>query len=233
MPIFPYDLTVIIPAYLEGENLIQLLPRLNITVAALSINYEIIVVDTVNSMDNTQEVCILNKVKCINTLNKDCYGNAIRTGIKNANGAKIIFMDGDGSHEPEFIKELWQYKDSYDLVAASRYIPGGNRDSSRLSIFLSKLLNVMYASFLKINCKDLSNSFKLYDTKQLKELVLVCNHFDIIEEMIFKLAKNKTFFKIKEIPSSFKKRMHGETKKNFLVFVVSYFITIIKLKLNK
>lgn len=229
----PYDLTVIIPAYLEGENLIQLLPRLNTTLAALSIRYEVIVVDTVHSMDNTPQVCELNKAKYINTVDKNCYGNAIRTGIKNANGAKIIFMDGDGSHEPEFVKELWKYKDSHDLVAASRYITGGERDSSWLSIFLSKILNVLYASFLKIDCKDLSNSYKLYDTRQLKELVLMCDHFDIIEEMIFKLSKNNTSFKIKEIPSSFKKRLYGKTKKNFFVFVVSYFVTIIKLKLNK
>lgn len=232
MPIFPYDLTVIIPAYLEGDNLSQILPRLTAILTTLSISYEIIVVDTVCPMDNTQEICFTNKVKYVNTLYKDSYGNAIRTGIQNAQGKKIVFMDGDGSHEPAFIKELWIYKDTYDLVAASRYIPGGKRESSWGAIFLSKLLNIMYASFLKIDCKDLSNSFKLYDATQLKELVLVCHHFDIIEEMIFKLSRKNPPFKIKEIPSSFKKRIHGKTKKNFIVFVISYFKTIIKLKLK-
>jgi dolichol-phosphate mannosyltransferase len=142
-------------------------------------------------------------------------------------------MDGDGSHDPEFISELWKYNDSYDLVAASRYIPGGDRDSSWHSILLSKTLNWMYSYFLNIDCKDLSNSYKLYDAKQLKALTLIGNNFDIIEEMVYKLSRNKIPFKIKEIPGLFKQRIFGKTKKNFFVFVCSYFVTILKLKFGK
>ena len=41
---------------------------------------------------------------------------------------------------------------------------------------------------------------------------LVCNHFDIIEEIIFKLQLNFKNLKIVEIPYHFKQRKYGKTK---------------------
>lgn len=227
------ELSIIIPAYLEEENLRIILPRLHAVLVDLGVEYEILVIDTMAAMDNTIIVCKENGAVYINRQGGNNYGDAIKTGIINSHGQYTIFMDADGSHAPEFIKELYQHKDNFDVVAASRYIEGGNTDNSRMLIFMSLVVNKMYSLVLGIKCKDVSNSFKLYKTAEIKALKLKCNNFDIVEEILFKLKKQKGNLRIKELPFVFKKRMFGNTKRNLVLFICSYLVTIIKLRFSK
>ncbi len=228
-------LTIFIPAYEEAENLAVLLPRLVSTVSAIEANYEILVVDTVKPKDNTKEVCeaITGNVRYVNCHDFDSYGQAVRTGINLAQGKYLITLDADGSHEPEFIPKLYRERDSYDVVIASRYTQGGGTENSKILIFMSWVLNLTYSTVLGLNCKDVSNSFKLYKTEELKRLTLRSNNFDIIQEILVKLKRIKKDLKIKEIPFTFKSRMYGETKRNLPVFMLTYIFTLIKLKFGK
>jgi dolichol-phosphate mannosyltransferase len=228
-----FDLSVIIPAYCEEENLRIILPRLKTVLASLKIKYEINVIDTMAPMDNSQEVCLDNEVNYRHRENSNFYGDAVRTGIKYAQSQKIIFMDADGSHTPEFIPRLLEYGREYDVVIASRYIAGGMTDNSFVLILMSKIVNIVYSKVLDLQCKDVSNSFKLYQSEMLKKLQLYSNNFDIVEEILFKLKKQKNDLKIKEIPYTFKERMFGHTKRNLIVFAFSYIYSLIKLKYGK
>lgn len=227
------ELSIIIPAYLEEENLRIILPRLNAILQEIGDNCEILVVDTMEKMDNTKMVCEEYGATYINRIGGNDYGDAIRTGISRASGQYTIFMDADGSHDPEFIKNLYNIKDNYDVVIASRYIAGGNTDNSKLLILMSLVVNVAYSLILNIKCKDISNSFKLYKTDDLRDLRLMCNNFDIVEEILFKLKKKKHNLRIKELPFLFKKRIFGHTKRNLFVFMLSYIVTIVKLRFSK
>lgn len=227
------DLSVIIPVYLEEENLRIILPRLKSVLAELEVKFEINVIDTLEPMDNSKAVCQANGVNYFNRENNNYYGDAVRAGIKYAQGEVVIFMDGDGSHTPEFIPQLIKYKRDYDVVIASRYIEGGATDNSRTLILLSKIVNFLYALILKLECKDVSNSFKLYQSRMIKKIDLYSNNFDIIEELLFKIKKNNNNLRIKEVPYVFKERMFGHTKRNLLVFAFSYFFSLLKLKFGK
>ncbi len=226
------DVSIIIPAYEEAENLKEILPKLSAIMKNSGYSYEILVIDTIEATDNTEEICLKNNVTYIKRQEGNNYCNAVETGIKSTNGIKTIFMDADGSHSPEFLLELLKYKDDFDVVIASRYIDGGKTDNNFILKILSQTLNKTYGFFLGLNCKDISNSLKLYDTKQLKELNLKCENFDIIEEILFKLNKHNKNFKIKEIPYYFKNRKHGKTKRNLISFTLSYIYTLIKLKFS-
>lgn len=227
------DLSIVIPAYLEEENLKVILPELKTTLNSLNLAYEVLVVDTIEPLDNAKAACLENEVRYINREGGNFYGDAVKTGINQALGKKILFMDADGSHSSEFIAEMLKYKDSYDIVAASRYIEGGGTENSDLLILMSKILNITYSIVLGINCKDISNSFKLYDSGDLKGLSLYCNNFDIIEEIIYKISKKNRNLKIKEIPCIFKNRVFGKTKRELLPFIATYFHTMIKLRFGK
>lgn len=227
------DLSVIIPAYLEEENLRVILPRLKTVLAGLKIKYEINVIDTMASKDNSKEVCLDNGVNYLSREKSDFYGDAVRTGIKYAQGNRIIFMDADGSHTPEFIPQLLSNSTGSDVVIASRYIAGGMTDNSFVLILMSKIVNLVYSKVLDLQCKDVSNSFKLYQSEMLKNLSLYSNNFDIVEEILFKLKKQKPDLKIKEIPYTFKERMFGHTKRNLIIFAFSYIFSLIKLKYGR
>jgi dolichol-phosphate mannosyltransferase len=226
-------LSIIIPAYLEAENLQIILPKLKEVLNDLVLTHEVMVIDTVKSMDNTKDVCLSNEVIYINRLKGNKYGDAVRTGIKYAKGEYILFMDADGSHSPEFIPKLYALKDHNDVVIASRYMEGGNTDNGIISKLMSRTVNIIFSIVLGLNCKDVSNSFKLYRAELLKKLNLNSSNFDIIEEILFKLKRINPNLKMKEIPFYFKERVKGQSKRNLFLFAISYIYTLIKLRFGK
>ena len=228
------NLTVVLPSYREAENLKVLLPRLTATLRNIERSAEILVVDTVQPLDETPEVCRMYGARYINRTGGNSFGAAVRSGIKEAQGIFILFMDADGSHPPEFIPNMLKYMDDYDIVIASRYVEGGYTENSNILIFMSRVLNIIYAAVLNIRCNDVSNSFKLYRADLLKKLELYCDNFDIVEEMIYKICRasdNNT--KIIEVPFTFKKRMFGDTKRNLILFTMTYIITLLKLRFGR
>lgn len=228
-------LTVFIPAYKEAENLKVLLPRLVKILLEVEPKYEVLIMDTMEPMDSTKIVCegAEGNIVYSNRLGSNSFGDAVRTGIKLAKGEFFIAMDGDGSHDPEFIKKMYTEKEKNDVVVASRYVDGGATENSKILILMSRIVNIIYSLVLNLNCKDVSNSFKLYKTPALKELNLKCDNFDIVEEILFKLKKTNKALTIKELPFTFKTRMFGKTKRNLVVFMVAYIFTLLKLKFGK
>jgi len=225
-------LSIIMPCYLEEENLRFLLPRLVKELTTIGDTFEILIIDTMQTMDNTKGICNENKATYIPRETGNNYGDAIRTGIKYAQGEYTIFMDADGSHSPEFVHNLYKYKYEYDVVIASRYITGGSTDNNRLLILMSYIINITYSMVLNLQFKDISNSFKMYKTCYLRELTLRCKNFDIVEEILFKIKKNHKEINVLEIPYSFKERMFGHTKRNLFFFILTYIITIIRLRFD-
>jgi dolichol-phosphate mannosyltransferase len=223
-------LSVILPAYCEEENLQMILPQLKSILLMTVDSSEILIIDTMVAMDHTSKVCFQNDVIYINRENGNSYGDAVRTGIKYARGEKIIFMDADGSHAPEFITHLYAHKDDYDVVIASRYIAGGATRNNVILVLMSLTINIIYSLVLNLKCRDVSNSYKLYNTKLLKNINLSCNNFDIVEEILFKLKRDNPNLRIKEIPFTFTKRMFGQTKRNLFLFILTYIYSLIKLR---
>ena len=229
-------LTIAIPSYKEEENLRVILPKLVSVLNRTELSYEILIIDTLNPMDETKILCASfgHHVRYLNREGKNnYYGDAIRTGVAKTEGEYLIFMDADGSHDPEFIAQLYKYKDEFDVVIASRYIKGGSTKNSKISVLMSLAVNLIYSLVLNLNCKDVSNSFKLYKSKDIKNINLASNNFEIVEEILFKLKKKNKNLKIKELPFTFNERMFGKTKRNLLIFMLTYIYTLVKLRLSK
>jgi len=229
----PVYLSVITPAYLEEENLRILLPRIKNVLSQLSFGSEIIVIDSQKKLDCTDSACQENQVRYFRREGGENFGDAVRTGIRVARGKYMLFMDADGSHPPEFIRELVAHHLENDIVIASRYVSGGLTENPVHLIWMSQALNITYGLILGIKVNDISNSFKLYRSDLLKNLNLSCKNFDIIEEILFKISRANPNLKIKEVPFSFKKRMFGETKRNLVLFVITFIFTIFKLRFSK
>ena len=227
------NLTIVLPSYREAENLKLLLPGISATLSKIERNAEILVVDTVQPLDATPDVCRMYGAKYINRTGGNSFGDAVRTGIKEAQGNFILFMDADGSHPPEFIPMLYRHREAYDIVIASRYIDGGYTENSRILILMSRAINIIYSLVLNLQCKDVSNSFKLYRASLLKEEDFRSNNFDIVEEILFKIKKRNHDLKILEVPFTFKKRMYGKTKRRLALFAISYIFTLLKLRFRK
>ena len=95
------DISIVIPAKNEEENLRDFLPGL----VSLYPEAEIIVVND-GSTDDTVAICEANGVKVITHLYSKGNGASIKTGARAATRDIVVFMDGDGQHQPADIERL-------------------------------------------------------------------------------------------------------------------------------
>lgn len=223
------NLSVVLPAYKEAENLKTLLPQIKRKLMEINIEHEILVIDAMNEIDNTKKVCQENNVIYVNRKNGDSYGDAIRTGIKEANNEYLLIMDADGSHSPDELYKLIEECEKNDIVIGSRYIKNGKTENNIILIFMSWMVNIAYRLFLNIKVKDISNSFRIYRTEDIKKLNLESNNFDIVEEILIKLCTTNKDYKIREVPITFEKRKKGKSKRKLGKFILSYITTMRKL----
>ena len=222
--------SIIIPSYNEYENLKILIPEL-LEVLNDSVHlYEILIIDRMEKDDNTFTLTQTHNVKYIQRVGGDRYGDAVRSGISSAKGKTIIFMDGDGSHNPKEILDLADYSDSYDLVVSSRYLNSSTSENSYIKELGSIFLNKICRALFKVDCTDFSNSFKAYDATLLKKVILHSNDIDIIEEIIYKILCIKKDLTIYEFPGTFRKRVNYKSRRKPLVYFISYIKTLIRLK---
>jgi glycosyltransferase involved in cell wall biosynthesis len=109
-------LSIILPAKNEAPALATLLPRLRVTHP----DAEIIVVDD-GSTDDTRSICSDSGVECLSSPYSMGNGAAIKRGARAATGDTLVFMDGDGQHDPADIARLLARLDEgYDMVVGAR-----------------------------------------------------------------------------------------------------------------
>lgn len=222
------ELTVSLLAYGEAENLDRLLPEVIRVTEGITDDYEIRIVDGVKSMDNTEAVCRKYHVEYIHQA-EPYYGGAYRTAIKCARGRYFVILDADGSHDPGDIQRLYRkMEEGYDVVIGSRYVKGARTENGIISIMMSRCLNWVYRLCLGIKAKDISNSLRIYETRQLQKLCLECENYDIVEEILFKLKLEVPEIRMTEIPITFSKRVDGKSKRNLVKFIISYLKTLYK-----
>ena len=219
------QLSIVLPAYREAEALRKLLPVLLVEARQLDASVEILVIDSRQPLDDTGKVCGEAGVGHIRRRDGDLYGDAVRTGIEEAHGTYILLMDADGSHNPAHIRRLWAQRLDHDIVIGSRYVDQGETENPRSLIFLSWVVNVIFRIVFRLHCKDVSNSFRLYRAELLKPLHLRSHNFDVVEELLILLADKR----IIEVPITFEKRKAGESKRNLVLFAISYLWTLARL----
>lgn len=224
-------ISVVIPSYQEGENLRNILPRLGEQLSAIGVPYEILCIDTMEPMDDTEAVCKECSATYVRRAGGNNYGDAIRTGFQTARYAYTVIMDGDGSHDPSYIREFYEaIKKGPDLIIGSRYTKGGDTENPLILKAMSYILNVSYRLVFGIRVKDVSDSYRMYRTEQVQALMLECDNFDIVEEILIKLSMSKKPYDIQEVPIYFAERKAGVSKRKLGKFILSYLETMLQLK---
>ena len=165
------SISIVLPAHDEAESLGTLLPRLYKKFS----NAEIIVVDD-GSTDETGAVCTANHAKCIRHPYNMGNGAAIKSGVRNATGDILVFMDADGQHDPDdIVRLLEKLNTGYDMVVGARDT-GSQASIGRL--FANKIYN-RFATWLsgqKID--DLTSGLRVARADKFREfLYLLPNGF--------------------------------------------------------
>jgi dolichol-phosphate mannosyltransferase len=140
-------------------------------------------------------------------------GEAIRRAIPHIKTPITVFLDADGSHDPEDIPLLVEpiLKGDADHVSASRLrggsseLHGGFDEFFRLtgSSFITACINWRF----KCRLSESQNGFRAIRTSVLRELDLQEDLTTIEQEMIIKTLRRG--FRMAEVPSHEHPRMHG------------------------
>lgn len=165
------QLSIIIPARNEAENLRQLLPQIK----ALMAGTEIIVVDD-GSTDDTPAVCTEFQVRHLRHPYAKGNGAAVKSGARAATGKVLIFMDGDGQHKPEDIPRLLeQFNQGYDMVVGARQ----SGSQAGLHRAVANDLFSRFASWMVMQpIADLTSGFRVVHANRFRQfLYLLPNGF--------------------------------------------------------
>ncbi len=218
------DLSILILAKQEAENLSLLLPAIECILEDTEIRYEIIVVmpgvETAISGENFPEVRYL-------TEEKEGYGNALKQGFENCSGTCILTVDADLSHPPDYIAKLWENRDTADLLVCSRYTRGGKANMPFVRKLSSRLLNLLFSKSLMLPIKDISSGYRLYRRDALKGIRLTSHNFDILIEIAIRMYLKG--LSIREIPFEYRPRRMGSSKARLMLFAFSYIKTYSKM----
>jgi dolichol-phosphate mannosyltransferase len=219
------QLSIIIPALNERDNLARLIPLLKKTIPPDVESYEVIVVDG-HSHDGTPRVAEeLGAI--VVTQRLPGYGGALQAGFEQAQGKYFLTMDADLSHPPAFLPAIWQAREEAEVVIASRYVSGGAADMPWLRYALSRILNLIFARGLSLPTQDVSSGFRLYRASVLHNMSIQSIHFDILEEILIQAHANG--WRIIEIPFRYKARYSGKSHVALFKFGWAYLKTFLRM----
>jgi dolichol-phosphate mannosyltransferase len=120
----PPELSIVLPAHNEVENIAPMVAALK-TIAAPLGRFEIILVDD-GSTDGTLAVirAVAADEPCVRYIaftRNFGHEAALRAGLRAARGRAVVVMDSDFEHPPELITELvTQWRTGFKVVAAQR-----------------------------------------------------------------------------------------------------------------
>ena len=211
---------IIIPTFNESETIETIID----SIFKQTLNCDVLIVDD-DSPDETSKIVkfLQKKYKNLHLITKKTdkgFSKAYLTGFEHAlkNEKKydrVIQMDADGSHQPQFISQLLQKLDEgCDYVIGSRWVDGGkvvNWPVKRK--ILSKGGNWYARNMLKTNIKDVTGGFKAIKINMLKTMMsepLTTEGYSFQIELFLRARKMEA--KICETPITFIEREEGQSK---------------------
>lgn len=217
-------LTVVIPAYNEGEAIVPVLDRI---FDAVESDCEIFVV-----VDFPEDVTVSvleeyhQHEPRLHTL-VNTYGrgpaNAIRYGIDQVKTPVVVVTMADGSDDPRQIDPLARLVDRGVVVAAaSRYTASGQQVGGPLvKGILSKTAGRSLKVLARVGTHDATNSFKAYSTDFIREVGIHSRSgFEIGLELTAKARRLRR--PVAEVPTIWLDRTIGDSNFNLANWIPRY-----------
>jgi dolichyl-phosphate beta-glucosyltransferase len=201
------QISVIIPCYNEEKIIYQNVIRVFNYLKERFKNFEIIVVNDGSNDRTIEELRKLENfipIKIIDNKKNQGKGRAVKDGILKSNCDVIMFVDADLPVRVEEIERFFnEIKKGYDIVIASRFLPGAKliipaKWYRKLAERIFMILRMIILNTFEI--KDTQCGFKMFRGEFAKKIFSKSkiDGFAFESEIIF-LAK-KFGYKIKELP---------------------------------
>ena len=213
-------ISIIIPACNEAQTIGELVAR----VRQLHPDAEIIVIDD-GSSDQTAETAQQAGADVYRHAYNIGNGAAIKSGIRAATGDVLVFMDGDGQHDPEDIKRLLQQIPEYDMVVGARSL----RNQSSVLRALGNAVYNRFASYAaNFTIRDLTSGFRAIKSDIARNfLYLLPNTYSYPTTLT--LGVLRTGRSVKYLAITTAKRVKGKSRVKLLQDGVRFFMIITRI----
>ena len=202
------EISVIVPAYNEEQNIPILTTQLTEVLGSLGREYEILFIDD-GSRDSTFNVlkALCSSDKRIRAIRfRRNYGQtaALAAGFRNAKGRIIVTIDADLQNDPRDIPPLLaKLNEGYDAVSGWRL---RRRDGPSKVIF-SRIASWMRRAIMGETLHDLGCTLKVYRRDCVQELLLYGEMHRFIPTLL-----RWQGYSVGELVVQHHKRMYGKTK---------------------
>lgn len=208
------ELSVVVPVFNERDNVAALVAEITAALRGRTA-FEIVYVDD-HSRDDTLAVlqglkATTPELRVLHHVSQSGQSTAVRTGVKQARGAWIATLDGDGQNDPADIPKLLQARAAADaqvkLFAGWRV----NRKDSGSKRWASRWANAIRARVLHDATPDTGCGIKLFE----REAFLDLPYFDHMHRYLPALMQ-RAGWSTQSVPVNHRPRTAGVSKYNNL-----------------
>jgi dolichol-phosphate mannosyltransferase len=211
--------SVIVPVLYVEPQLAQTASRL----ASLRqlVDLEILLVVDIPDPVREEEARSANDVVAVETgatvlyrVGERGFGSALRHGFAASSGDAVIPFMGDACDDPGDIPKLMaRLEEGWDVVAGSRYMPGGRIIGDTLKQRMSRLYGFLCRLVGGPRIHDVTNAFKAYRRRVVESVQTVAESYDISVELTVKAHRQG--FTVSEIPTTWTNREAGTSNWRF------------------
>jgi len=214
------EVSIIIPAYNEAQTIGDVVAK----IMSLYPDFEIIVVND-GSTDDTVAVAKAAGALVYSHPRNIGNGAAVKSGIRFASGKILVFMDGDGQHEPKEIATLLKYIPEFEMVVGAR--PKGYQASWGRGL-ANKIYNWLASYVAKFPVQDLTSGFRAVKSEIASNfLYLLPNTYSYPTTITLSVVRSGR--SVKYVPINTQRRKKGKSKIKVFRDGIRFFLIIAKI----
>jgi len=218
------ELSIVVPVYNEEKAIQGFLEKLKDVLKNVKVSHEIIAVDDASSDKTYDRLKKVKGIKAIRHPYNKGYGATLKTGTRESKGKYVLFIDGDGEHDPKNIPEFIKYRKNYDMVVGAR-----KTRSSTLRAIAKKIITSFANYVSEVKIQDLNCGFRLIKRDILMDyLDSLPNKFSFTSTITMIFIKSG--YSIKYIPINVLKR-EGKSKINPVKDFINFLVLVMKTSL--
>jgi dolichol-phosphate mannosyltransferase len=207
------ELSIVMPVFKEGE---AVEPAIRALARNIHASLEILVV---YDFDEDPTVPVIERLAAElpavrgyrNDLGRGVL-NAMKAGIAGSTGPYVLITMADGSDEPHIVDSMVALaRDGADVVAASRYMSGGQQiGGPPLKRLMSRTAGLTLHWFAGVRTHDPTNNFKLYARRFLDAVTIESSAgFELALELTVKATLDGRT--VAEVPTTWRDRTAGQS----------------------
>lgn len=215
----------IIPVYNEEKTIFE--------VVKMSLRYSDVIVVDDGSTDQTSDIALKAGANIIKHSKNMGKGAAIKTGIRAALDGEydgMVFMDGDGQHDPHSIPNLTRLIGKFDLVIGSRFKKDDFKSMPLARRISNKLTTKLISYVTGYTITDSQSGFRAISSS-ITNIFLNIDYDDYVyeSEVLYQASKNKILIQEEPINCNY----HDEKSYIGFLDVLKYIKFVARLILRK